>query len=198
MISGALAIKECQRQNPITDIPCMVITSYHPSGNCSEYNATIYFNLTTIKNLTYGDYFPNCNITFNESQLGVYYWNSSIENGFITVIGDDNLLIALLLIPVAVMFMLIYWGNSLPEDQQPLKWFMRLFAFLMVIVVYIGAQIAISLNPAYSAFADIFNIAVVGIIFWGLIALFIMYFIFKLFMSFKEKKMDDLRLGRFR
>ena len=93
IITPVFAIKECGRFQPIEDIPCNIITSYHPSGNCNDYNVSI-FNSTgvNLQNITWSEYIPVCNATFNLSAAGVYLWNSSVENGIITVEADDNMI----------------------------------------------------------------------------------------------------------
>jgi hypothetical protein len=195
LIQFAISIPECQRQTKATDIPCNIISSWDP-GTCSNYNISIYNTSGVIMNVTWQDYNIVCSGLFNISVPGSYNYNSSIESGIITVVGDDEMILTLLLIPVAVMFFFLYYGHTLEEGQEPLKWFFRLLALLMLIVIFGGANIAISMNPAYTNFLSLYDMGVVGMIVWGMIGLMMVYVIYKIFASFREKKEDDILYGR--
>lgn len=82
---------ECQRETYITDVPCIVITSWEYSTDCINNSVTIY-NSTgeslTVKSL--GDYGNTslCNFTFNYSSTGTYPYNiTSNDSGVINVIN---------------------------------------------------------------------------------------------------------------
>jgi len=92
-------------------------------------------------------------------------------------------------------FLFIYWANSLNEDQEPLKWFMRLLSLFMLFLLYTGADIVIKDNPQYSELAMIFNLTLVTWIFYLVMAAFLSFFIYKIFMSFHWKKKKDYEDG---
>lgn len=95
LIPLAYAIdEECQRTHLSTDIPCPVISTWKgATGICNQSNMTIYNGSgNPIQNYTWGDYNPVCNVTFNITTPGVYYYNSTIEDGIINVVRPDNML----------------------------------------------------------------------------------------------------------
>ena len=94
------ALDECQGVEEPSDIPCAIISTWSGSdGACSGeikvYNATP----TNIINLSWSSYATVCNATFNISDIGTYYYNSSIEDGIVVVEGTKVWLVAILLIP---------------------------------------------------------------------------------------------------
>ena len=93
----------------------------------------------------------------------------------------------ILLIPLGLCFFFLYLSNGLDEVHNPLKWFFRLIALIMIFVIYQGAYIIISLNPVYSEMTKMFNITVYGWIFWTIMAYFFIYIMYNVFTSFKIK-----------
>ena len=94
---------ECQRITQVKDIPCDVITDWMPPLPCSNYNASIYNSSGDIVILKqYGDYIPYCNFTFNISKVGTYHYNSTILDGIITVEGEDDNMIS-----VVIFFLMV-------------------------------------------------------------------------------------------
>lgn len=91
------SIEECGRFQQVKDIPCNIITSYKPLNDCNTYSVIIYNQSgNNISTLSFGNYFPTCNFTFNYTKLQTYIWNSTIESGVITVEGDDENMIIIL------------------------------------------------------------------------------------------------------
>lgn len=186
------AMEECQRTEEPSDIPCNIITSYKPGDNCAEYNLTI-FNSTgiSVQNLTWGNYTPFCNATFNITETGTWVWNSSIESGIIVVEGSRMWIAAILLLPLGLCFFFVYLANGLEEIHNPVKWFFRLIALVMIFIVYQGAHIITQLNPGYESLSNMFSISVYGWIFWVIMAYFLMYILYNIFMSFKHRSEWD-------
>jgi hypothetical protein len=188
------AIEECQRVQDPQDIPCYIISSWHPSedvagASCSDYNLSIINGSgVIIQNHTWGDYFPACNVTFNLTTSGNYQYNSSLEDGNIVVRGARMWLLAILLIPVLLCFFFVYYANTIEEVHNPLRWFFRLIALIMIFVVYQGAHTIIGYYPAYSDLSRMFSITVYGWIFWVIMAYFLVYILYNIFMSFKHNK----------
>lgn len=104
------AIEECGRFTMVKDIPCSIISTWKPSGACEDHNLSIY-NQTglNILNLSWGTYFPVCNATFNISEIGTYYYNSSIENGVITVNGEDESMILSITIFLLLINLVLFY-----------------------------------------------------------------------------------------
>jgi len=87
-------LEECQREEAPNDIPCFLVTGWSPSGSCDSYNATIYSsNGTQLYNQTFGTIGDTgrCNVTFNQTSVGQYYANSSIDTWNVLVKQEDNM-----------------------------------------------------------------------------------------------------------
>lgn len=107
---GASALKECQRTTMVNDIPCEIISSYHPSAGCGSYNMTIYNSSNQIiENATWGDYAPFCNVTFTHTKPQTYIWNSTLDSGVIVVEGDESQMILLLGIFILLINIAVAW-----------------------------------------------------------------------------------------
>lgn len=193
IIPIAFAIQECQRTTLTTNIPCDVESSWKPS-NCNQYLEIYNSSNVTVASTNWTDAIPFCHFTFNITQQGIYFYNSSIDSGVITVVGDDKM-IFLLFIPLMLCFFFVYWGNSLKEEQEPLKWFMRLLSIVMIFATFGGANMIIAMSPAYEGLQSIFNFTPLTWIFYTLISIFMCYFLYKLFMSFKNKRQKDFEDG---
>ena len=114
LIPIAYAIPECQRVTTVSDIPCNIISSWTPSGNCGDYNLSIYNSSGVIlQNKTWGDYIPFCNVTFNiSSPLGTYHYNSTLEDGIIELVGDEAMILSITIFLLAInalVFALPFW-----------------------------------------------------------------------------------------
>lgn len=147
----------------------------------------------------------------NLTKLGAYAYimqcNTSTRGGFtasafdVTLSGqkddqeDSAWISALLIIPMLLAFYFIYWANSLPEEQEPLKWFSRLFSIFCIFMSFVAANIIIGKDPEYSGMSDVFNITAVQWIFYTVISVFALYFMYKIFTSFKQKDKDDFERG---
>ena len=194
LIPLALAYEECQRVQDPADIPCEIISSWKPS-NCTAiitiYNETPEF----VDEINFTESTPFCTALFNISTHGSYTYNSSIEDGVIVVRSSDMWLIAILLIPLGLSFLFIFLSNSFTEEQEPIKWFLRLASLFMIIVLFVGARIAINQNPNYIGLRAMFNIEAATWIFYTIVAVALLFLIYKVFMSFQLKKGDELEKG---
>jgi len=190
---SVFGLEECMREETLSNIPCNLITTWTPDSDCSTYSVDFYNESgSLLKSSTLGDIGDSgrCNITFNYSSTGQYYINSTIQSWNVKVGGNDNMLI-ILLIPLGICFLFIYLSNSLDEIHNPLKWFFKLLALIMVFIIYQGAYIILSLDSAYSELTKMFNITVYGWIFWTIMAYLLIYIIYNIFMSFKHSKKWD-------
>lgn len=98
---------ECLREMTPNQIPCQIISSWKPTsctGNLQVYNQSN----VNIVNFTWGEYPPVCNATWNISQVGTYHYNSSIEDGVITINGDDDNMILGVLIFLFIINLVLF------------------------------------------------------------------------------------------
>jgi len=190
-----MAIDECHRAQSPENIPCMIISSWKPSVGCSG-ELEIY---SETGNLLATKYWDNhtiyCNTTFNYTGMQTYVFNSSIEDGVIQVIDSGTWLLGILILPLGLSFLFIYWAQSLSEEQEPFKWFMRFLALIMVFVLFVGADMIIEMHPSYSQLAELFNIVFIQWIFYALFALFLVYFIWRIALAMKIDRDNDLEKG---
>lgn len=81
---------ECSRITQVSDIPCMIVTSWKPVS-CNVNLSVLNSSAGILYTQTMGDYADKCNGIFNITQDGIYTWNSSIETGTITVEAKDSM-----------------------------------------------------------------------------------------------------------
>ena len=124
--------------------------------------------------------------------------NAIQQESFKTKLSGEHLtmLVAFIIGPLLLCFFFVYWGNSLSEEQEPLKWFMRLLSIIMIYVMFAAANIAANSDPDYAAYASIFDLTAYGWIIFTVLAVFLIWFIYKIFSALKQKKNDDLEHGR--
>jgi len=97
---------ECPRFGIIQqDIPCTQPSSWNP-GDCESYNVTVFDSLgEPVLNTSWFNYTPFC--AFNVTGLdepGTYCYNSSIEDGCITLERENNMLAIMIGIGMIIIF----------------------------------------------------------------------------------------------
>jgi len=124
LASFGTAIKECGSVVETLDVPCQVTSLWNYSTPCSKYNATV-FNSTghNVANYTFGQFGGTnlCNFTWNITTKGSYIYRvENGDSGNITV-GDDNLLMAIV-IGIGLLIGIILWiAFSLEPEHGILK-----------------------------------------------------------------------------
>ena len=74
------------------DVPCIVISTFKPSDGCSKAYQVFDENNLSIQNGTWQDGIPFCQFTWDITTLGTNIYNSSIQDGAITIEKKDNML----------------------------------------------------------------------------------------------------------
>lgn len=114
MISTASALKECKELMPSSDVPCMIITSWSYTNNCTTYEMKIYNSTPSLlDNRSMEDYHGTgrCNTTFNYSTGGSYIFNISSggDSGRIIVEDEDEMAgLAIVVFILAIVGTLFY------------------------------------------------------------------------------------------
>lgn len=91
VIISVTAIEECQRHQLPKDLPCMIYSTWKPI-DCAAYNITVYNSTDEVIQIRpWGNLTTICNTTFNLTQGGIYFYNSSIESGIIEIEAEDNM-----------------------------------------------------------------------------------------------------------
>lgn len=99
---------ECLREMTPNLIPCSIISSWRPNAGCTG-NLQVYNSSNAnIVNFTWGEYAPVCNAIWNISQVGTYHYNSSIEDGVITINGEDESMILGVLIFLFIINLVLF------------------------------------------------------------------------------------------
>jgi len=194
MIPVAYALDECQRVQDPGDIPCNIVSTWSGT-DCVSTISIFNESEELIGIVSWGNHTPYCNFTWNYSGAGTYTYNSTIEDGVITVAGGKMWLLGILLIPLGLAFLFLYWGATLQDEQEPLKWFMRLLALVMIFVLFAAANMVINLNPGYSVLLALFNFTWITWVFWGMLALFLVYFLYRIGLAMRDKANDDFKNG---
>ena len=76
---SAAAIDECVDKSEPSEIPCMIVSSYHFEPDCVSTTAKVYNSDEFLEEFTFGDYLDSglCNFTFNHTERGTYIINAS-------------------------------------------------------------------------------------------------------------------------
>lgn len=113
---------------------------------------------------------------------------SNVSAAVTTENDTSNFIIAAL----GICFFFVYFANSLDEEHTILKWFFRFIALIGVFGVYHAANVLIQLNTVdLEAISPVFSFTVYGRLFWVILAYFLIYILYKIFMSFKHNKEWD-------
>ena len=192
----AFAIPECGRFMSVSDIPCNIISSWKPSGNCGDYNLTIYNSSGEIYQITeWGNYTPVCNTTFNITVLGTYYGNSTPEDIIITIREDAKIISAVLvLIPLimAIVFMIASFSQS--EKHSVLRIYMFLMSLIMFFFAFHFGMLSVVKFMDFPEMQNLIGSTVYwyAILFGGVLLYFLIYMIYVFVKSSAEKKQENI------
>ena len=178
-----MAIPECQREHLPKDIPCSIISSYIPTGGCND---TLYiYNASggVIDTKGWGRTTPFCNVTWNITEEGTYVYNSSIENGAITIFTEDEMAslgVVLFIILINLGIFLIPFFVRFTEDEalsnlmKKMMWIAALgfLAFNTTIVVSLADNAGLGINSELFLYQKIFLWAIyisMIFLFWNMV-----------------------------
>lgn len=137
--SIAANLKECQRAMTKSDMPCIVATSYLPSQSCQSYNYTI-INQQNIS-LENGIFYlsvTSCQFVFNYKTPNIYFWNSSIESGIITIEKENNMIAIILMYILLIVYFAIIGALNKYPGLKFLCWFLSAAELIcMVATVFV-------------------------------------------------------------
>lgn len=174
LIPTVLALEECGRFIEPVDVPCTITSSWKPLDGCNKqmdfYNET--GGLLQWKNWT--ALTPFCNMTWNISKEGTYIYNSSIEDGVITIGVDDMILASVIGLGIAALFFL-FLGYKLDDTHFLLKILFAIVGLILVTlipVVLITHDVSVIFHTLMSR---------LQIAFWIYILVYLSYRTFKYF-----------------
>jgi len=131
-------LDECSRHGTLTkDIPCVVISSFAPDVGCNQ-QANIYSNNTLIQSQNWTTGTPFCELEWNISTAGSYVYNSSIEDGVITITVEDNMLSNILVFILLVVYFTVIGFINMTNKQRTLSFLsysMALVELLMMVAM---------------------------------------------------------------
>lgn len=134
------SLKECQRSITAKDTPCIVATSYLPSQPCENYNYTIINQQNiSIENSSFYSTVSSCQFIFDYNTKDIYFWNSSIESGIITIYQENNMIaIILVFIILIVYFTILGLTNSMSSMKFLCFGLGVIELIMMVAVIYVS------------------------------------------------------------
>jgi len=195
MIPIAYALTECQRTQNVGEIPCAIISSWSP-GTCSDYSLTIYNSSgDVIQDLAWSDYTPVCNATFNITDIGSYHYNSTIEQGVITVEGDAKMITAMIiLIPLIMALVLMIGSFALGEKHSVLSIFLFLGSLLMFFVSFHAGMLGVVKFMNYPELQEFIGSTTYwyAILFGGVMLYFIIYMFYTFIKSAAQAKQERI------
>jgi hypothetical protein len=148
MFQIAFAMEECMREQISKDIPCFLVTTWTPTNNCNTYSAKIFNESGILLDIhTFGSIGDSgrCNITFNHTELGQYYINSSIETWNVTITKENNMLAIIISIGILIAFFI---ALAILNENLPLKFISFGIAVIQVILM-LGLVYAYESNLNY-------------------------------------------------
>lgn len=189
------ALDECKGKVDPGDVPCLIFLPTPTS--CGSVSVDVYednnFLDTKVMHQYTGFY---CNATFNYSTPGTYTFEYSTgDTGSLTVEVNKMIIASLLLIPLGLGFLFLYWGNTLNDEQEGLKWFTRLLAVLMIFPLFVGANIVITQGNLYPGLTTLFNLTWLTWIFYTLVAVVLIYIIWRVYNGFQIKRAKEFEEG---
>jgi len=138
IVLAASDLEECQRVQQVQNVPCTIISSFKPAGGCGQEILIFTENGSFVQNQSWEDSIPFCQTTWNiSSPLGTYVYNSTVEDGVITLEAQDNMLaIAFAFILTIAYFSIIGWVNS--QKGRTITSFLSYFLGLVQLFMLIG------------------------------------------------------------
>jgi hypothetical protein len=122
IIPFSFGLEECSRHGQLTeDVPCRVISSWKPDTGCDEPVYIYQENGTIVQTQQWNDSIPFCSFNWNiTTPITTYVYNSSIEDGVITLEKQDNMLSIILLQMFLIAFFIL---AGLPHKVGLVKFF---------------------------------------------------------------------------
>ncbi len=195
MVVSVTALEECQREQDVSNIPCMIVSTYTPSDGCSGTLHIYNESAQWVKAIVWGTYYRYCNSTFNITTPGTYLYNSSIEAGIITVSGDEKLIaFAVILIPIFMGLFFLIGSFTLSEQHAAFK----IFLFLLSMGTFFTSLHFAMLNVVkFMDFPDMQNLIGsttywFGMIFVVIVTYFIIYLFYLLVHEAAQKRKEKL------
>jgi len=167
-LSGiALAIQECDSPIEPADIPCNMISTYDFEGDCNTHTLKIYNDVPELlETRNWSNYtIPGiCNSTFNYTEGGSYYINSSEGSSITIIVNQKNSEFYLYLGALVVFILFIVLGYMTEQNIFPI--------LAGMLSVAIGIHIAVTGFPNLTNefLKDAIIVILLGIGFWLMIA----------------------------
>ncbi len=103
-ISTATALEECTRVEEPRDVPCQITTTWVYPNACNTYTSVVYNNTgENFINYTMDTFGIYCNVTWNISDEGSYYYNISSGDSGLIIIEKEKDEMATLAVTLLIM-----------------------------------------------------------------------------------------------
>ena len=165
------SIKECQRTMITKDIPCIQPTSWLPPNPCNTYNYSIINQQNaSIENGTFYSAPTSCQFVFTYNSPNIYFWNSSIDSGVITVERENDMIAIILSFILVISYFAVLGAINKAVSLRFLCFALSIIELiLMVAIVYVSEGMGDYMPLLYVNF---YSILILGFGF-GIATLFI-------------------------
>lgn len=137
MLPLVTALIDCKDIETPNDIPCVIRSTWDYS-NCSTTEVKIYNStpsLISTRNFTdYGDS-GRCNITWNITEKGSYFWNISNGDTGSLIVRDENMELAMIIGLGIVIITLLYIAFHLDKTHLALKILLTVFSIFLLLLI---------------------------------------------------------------
>lgn len=182
LINIAYAMEDCKSIMHKDDIPCLIISAYQYSGNCTNHTI-MFYNSTPIllseRNMTDFGETGRCNATFNYSEIGSYTMNTSAgDSASIIVEDDENLTIAMVIGIGVICFLFMYFAFQLNNEQH---FFLKILFIFFALATIIAIPGAIKVGETGNTYLTLLKITT-----WAF-RVFVAYFCISIFWHWIQK-----------
>lgn len=160
LIATATALEECEPVVEPNDIPCQITSSWDYLGACNTYEVKIYESDGTLINSRYMDDFAiYCNITFNYTDTGTYYFNISSGDSGSLIVERENMVLSIVIGAGIVAFILLFLAISLAKEHFILKFLLIVSSIITLLLIpasFLGSTTETIFFKFYIGFVGVF------------------------------------------
>ena len=171
LIQGVFGYDECKGEIESYESPCLLLLPTLNSSSCTNTYITIYNETTLLDARTMSEYnVINCYTVFNFTKKGTYTYNYSTQDSGSVIIGESEMLLAIIVGIGIICGFLFYLANSLDEEHKTLKF---LFLLTGVSIMVLIPKVLINIGSSATTFYTV--LLYLTIAFWIYVGGYIIY-----------------------